>query len=223
MKYKAILFDLDGTIIHTEEFWQQATLQLMNKNPNACPIIKKELAGKLIGRALHDSCRLIKDTLELSESVEELILEKESRALDLYKNRVSFLKGFEDFFIHATKDHGLKTAIATNSTLKTLDAANVEAKLHTFFDDRMYSFEHVDKKAKPNPDLFLYAAEKLQIDPRECLVIEDSITGVQAAKAAEMFCVRILAKDNPNQKSLADMTVSEYGEIDLYKIISDIK
>lgn len=223
MKYKAILFDLDGTIIHTEQFWQQATQQLMNKNPKACPIAKEELAGKLIGRALYDSCRLIKDTLELSESVEELILEKESRALDLYKNQVSFLKGFEDFFVHATKDHGLKTAIATNSTFKTLDAANSEANLHNFFEDRMYSFEHVNRKAKPNPDLFLYAADKLQIDPRECLVIEDSITGVQAAKAAEMFCVRILDKNNPNQQSLADITVSEYGEIDLHQIIHGTK
>lgn len=223
MKYKAILFDLDGTIIQTEEFWQQATLQLMDKNPKACPIIKQELANQLIGRALHDSCKLIKDTLDLSESVEELILEKESRALHLYKNQVSFLKGFQEFFAHATKDHGLKTAIATNSTLKTLDAANTEAKLHTFFADRMYSFEHVNKKAKPNPDLFLYAAEKLQIDPRECLVIEDSIAGVQAAKAAEMFCVRILNERSPHPKSLADVTVSEYGEIDLSGIIGNTK
>jgi beta-phosphoglucomutase len=219
MKYKAILFDLDGTIIHTEAFWLAATVQILNKNPDACPILKQELAHQLIGRALHDSCRLIKETLELSESIDELILEKESCALDLYRDNVTFLKGFETFFLHATQDHGLKTAIASNSTLKTLAVAKAEAKLHSFFADHIYSFEHVDKKAKPHPDLFLHAAKQLGVAPKECIVIEDSIAGVQAAKAANMFCIRIIDEKTPHKKSAADITVHEYAEIDLNKIM----
>jgi beta-phosphoglucomutase len=218
MKYKAILFDLDGTIINTEPFWKEATQQLMNKNPNACPIVKKELSERLIGRALTESCKLIKDALELPESVEELILEKETRALNLYKNQIIYLNGFENFFAEAI-GHGLKTAIATNSTLKTLDVANKEAKLHGFFGEHMYSMALVNKP-KPNPDIFLYAADKLEIDPRECLVIEDSIAGVHAAKAAEMFCVRILPHANTQRDSLADVTVGEYNEINLRKILT---
>ena len=218
MKYKAILFDLDGTIIHTERFWQEATVQLMNKKPDACPILKQELSQKLIGRAIHESCQLIKDELNLLESIEELMLEKETHALNLYKNQITYLKGFEDFFQEAM-NHGLKTAIATNSTQKTLHAANEESKLHTFFGEHMYSIAAVGNKAKPNPDIFLYAAEKLQIDPAECLVIEDSITGVRAAKAANMFCVRILSKENPHRESLADITVQEYCEIDLKNLL----
>lgn len=219
MKYKAILFDLDGTIINTERFWQIATQQIMDKNPNACPKIKEELSKQLIGCALPKSCKLIKDTLELSESVEELMLEKETRALSLYKDQITYLNGFKNFFAEAVK-HGLKTALATNSTFKTLEAANEEAKLHTFFGEHMYSMALVNKP-KPNPDIFLYAAEKLQIDPKECLVIEDSITGIRAAKAAEMFCVRILPHTHKNRESLADLTVSEYKEIDLYNILKE--
>ena len=90
MKYKAILFDLDGTIIHTEEIWDQASLKLMNKKPDACPIVKKNLTEELVGRALHESCKLIKDALELAETVEELIHEKESHALTLYEDNLSF-------------------------------------------------------------------------------------------------------------------------------------
>ena len=218
MKYKAILFDLDGTIINTEQFWKEATLQLMNKNPNACPIIKKELSEKLIGCALPESCKLIKHSLELSESIEELILEKETRALNLYKNQIMYLNGFENFFKQVI-DRGLKTAIATNSTLKTLNVANQEAQLQKFFGEHMYSMALVNKP-KPNPDIFLYAANKLEIDPSECLVIEDSITGVAAAKAANMFCIRILPHQHTERESLADITVGEYNEIDLHKILT---
>jgi HAD superfamily hydrolase (TIGR01509 family) len=218
MKYKAILFDLDGTIIHTEHFWQEATARIMNKKGNACPIVKQALSEKLIGRAIHDSCQLIKDELELAESVEELMLEKEMHALDLYKNQIQYLKGFEAFFQEAM-NHGLKTAIATNSTPRTLSAANLETNLHLFFGEHMYSVAVVDNKAKPNPDIFLYAAKQLQVDPSECLVIEDSITGVRAAKAANMFCIRIVPKNNPHRESLADITVEEYGEIDLKNIL----
>lgn len=217
MKYKAIIFDLDGTIINTERFWQEATLRLMNKKPNACPQVKKQVSEQLVGCALPKSCQIIKDAFDLTESIEELILEKEQHALNLYQDQISYLHGFEDFFKKVI-NHNLKKAIATNSTQKTLAVANQEAKLHSLFGEHMYSMALVNKP-KPNPDIFLYTADKLKIDPKDCVVIEDSITGVQAAKAADMFCIRIFEDGRPHPESEADLTVNTYHQIDIKRLL----
>ena len=131
---------------------------------------------------------------------------------------IFLLKGFHEFHEESLK-YNLKSAVATNSTLRALDIVNKTIKLDQFFGEHLYSMEHVDKKAKPNPDLFLYAADKLKIDPKECLVIEDSVAGVHAAKAAGMFCVQILSHPTIKIESDADLIVNEYQNIDLHKIL----
>lgn len=83
---------------------------------------------------------------------------------------------------------GINTCVASNSSLNYIDRVLKATKLSSFFADRIYSAHQV-KKAKPAPDLFLHAARELRAEPKDCLVIEDSAFGIEAAKRAGMQVV----------------------------------
>ena len=98
MKYKAIIFDLDGTIIDTETIWDQASRQLISKRGIVLDQeTETELFKQIHGLALHKSCLLIKDAAQLPESLEDLIREKSAIAHALYTNNVRFIPGFVQF------------------------------------------------------------------------------------------------------------------------------
>lgn len=74
-------------------------------------------------------------------------------------------------------------------------------------------------KPKPYPDLYLHAAAQLGIDPEECIAIEDSATGLAAAKSAGMFCIGINTAKKPETLSEAHMIIDTYDQIDLLNLL----
>ena len=85
MKYKAIIFDMDGTIVDTEHIWNSSTQKLIsNRGIHLTSEMVTELQARLNGMALPQSCKIIKEMANLSESVEELMHEKTRLACDLY-------------------------------------------------------------------------------------------------------------------------------------------
>jgi haloacid dehalogenase superfamily, subfamily IA, variant 3 with third motif having DD or ED len=114
---------------------------------------------------------------------------------------------------------GLKTGLATNADDDSFIVAKETLQLHTYFGDHMYNVTHVGKY-KPDPALYLHASQQLGIDPRLCIAIEDSAHGVNAAKAAGMFCIGINTSKRLDQLNNADIIVNSYDEIDLEKLLS---
>ena len=77
----------------------------------------------------------------------------------------------------------------------------------------------VNKVCKPNPDIFLHAAKSIGVDPKDCIVIEDSVHGIQAAKAAGMYCIAINTGNDRHLLGQADEIVDCYKQIDLDKLL----
>ena len=73
-------------------------------------------------------------------------------------------------------------------------------------------------KGKPDPQVFFMAAEKMAVEAKECVVFEDAVLGVEAAKRAGMKCVGIDRYGRPERLKKADLVVSDLGEVDLEKI-----
>ncbi|MCK5633059.1 HAD family phosphatase [bacterium] len=215
MLIKAIIFDLDGTIIDTKEIWQQATGEILkNRGFNLTKAESQILESNLCGVGINDSCSLLKRTFNLRDSVKTLVEEKLNRACQLYKQDIKFIPGFKLFHKKISKKN-LLYSIATNSERTTLNYAKKQLNLEQFFGQHIYDVECVNNILKPNPAIYLHAAQKLNVDPKHCLAIEDSPSGIKAAKQAGMICIGIDTNNMGQKLNEADFIVNSYEEIDL--------
>ena len=112
-----------------------------------------------------------------------------------------------------------KIALVSGSTRDQIESLLENTGLKKYFDIRVSSDDV--KNNKPYPDSYLLSTEKLGVKPNECVVIEDSVTGIEAAKSAGMMCISVLNKYNKNQdSSKADIKVNNIREITLNLIKS---
>jgi len=215
MGYKAIIFDMDGTIIDTEKLWKEATHKLMErKGIDYTHELKEVLQKEIHGLALHRSCGVIKELMKLEDSLEDLITEKSNIAYSLYKDGIRFIDGFQDF--HRTLSaKNIKNGVATNADDMTVLLSDQALNLRSYFGEHIYGISCVNNVCKPDPAIYLHAAEKLGVQPSECIAIEDSAHGINAAQRAGMFCIGINTSRNLDQIKHADHVIEGYEGLDI--------
>lgn len=218
MQYQAIIFDMDGTIITTENIWTQTTKHLLKTKGFLSDEECKNILPMLNGASLYTTCNFIQKTFNTTESVEELMEEKQQLAFSKFEKQASLIEGF-DRFHNKLANYNLKTAIATNANQKSLDIIMQHIPLASFFKEHIYSIDLVNKIPKPNPDIYLFAAGKLNINPELCIAIEDSRHGIAAAKAAGMFCVGINTGKDRQALAQADHIIDHYDELIIEKLL----
>jgi len=211
-KIKAIIFDMDGTIIDTERAWRQATKDvLVTRGFSSFDDKQTMVLASLSGIGLLEAAKVIKKAFDLNDSIETLAMDTKRAAHNFFENELDFIEGFEAF--HKKLQHNMiPTSIATNADQASLTLLNNKLNLHRFFGQNLYSIETVGNKAKPNPDIFLHAAKQLQVEPHECVVFEDSLFGFQAAQKAGMKCIAIKNSINHNSLKLAHHAITSYHE-----------
>lgn len=219
MKYKAIIFDMDGTIVDTEHVWHGATTMLMKQFNVALPVEQSnDFLRQAIGLSVIDSCKNLKNIVHLEDSAESLGNHLIMHAKTLYQGGVRFIPGFIEFYKRA-QQCGLKMGIATNADDHTLALARSSLNLDSFFGQHIYNPSFTNNKGKPDPAIYLHAAAQLAIDPQECIAIEDSAHGINAARAANMFCIGIGTSPDPEQTREAHFAIAGYEEIDLDELL----
>ena len=211
---------MDGTIISTETIWQLATQNVLDiYTPHLDETKKKEIKEYLSGLALYESSKYIQKHANVEVSADEIRKEKARHAHDLYTSHgIDYIPFFSDFHGKA-KNLNLKTAIATNATDETVDRTLSMLPLRDFFSEHIYHIDMVNQICKPNPDIFLHTAKMIDVDSKECIVIEDSAHGIKAAKSAGMYCIAINTSNNSHALHEADEIVNCYTEINLDKLI----
>ncbi len=215
-KVKAIIFDLDGVIIDSENLWTDADLSFL-KNEGITvdkEHYKKTVKTLLMGIAFTEGIDVFKKHLGLEGEIEEL-LNKRKSMINKYLENVAYVNGFTQF--HNKLKESYKTAIATALVRYFLDPIIVKFELKRLFNDHIYSIEDIGFIPKPNPDIYLHAAAKLGFKPQECIGIEDSPKGVEAVNRAGMKSIAITTTYDKEMLSHADLIVDSFSEIDLSK------
>jgi beta-phosphoglucomutase-like phosphatase (HAD superfamily) len=209
---KAIIFDMDGTIVDTEKVWDFATKKpLFDRGILEFSAEEEAFLDSFSGIGIEDWAVQVKSFFKLDDHHDLIASEAVANAAQGFDDIVPFIEGFERF--HAfVKDSQLEFAVATNTGRQAFDAIIEKMNFKHFFGRHLYCKDDVAGLAKPNPALFLYAADRLGVAPEECLVIEDSIFGFEAASLAGMRCIAIKNKRNKDHIHHADYAVNDYHE-----------
>lgn len=188
---KAVIMDFDGVIIDTEEVWYYIFADWFLKNKGY--ELKAQEFLSCVGSSPEDLFHTL-------EEKEDIVVNREQFAKDttsLFVEQSSMLLPKEGVaeFIEAVKNRGLKLALATSAArVKPVNHLTRLGLIDKF--DVLVTAEDV-KRIKPYPDLFIKAAEKLNAQPAQTLVIEDSLNGLTAGLHADM---RVLVVPNPVTK-----------------------
>ncbi len=212
MKYKAVIFDLDGTLIDSMGIWirvDKEYLEIRN-----IPVPDDLFKDVKTGNSFNEICQYFKDKFDLPDSIEEIGAEWTNMVEKHYKTDVKLKPGAHEF-LQFLKENKIKMGVGTSNSKHlaetVLKANNVLEK----FDSIVAGCD--DIKGKPFPDIFLKVAEELNEAPKDCLVIEDVLIGVQAAKRAGMDVFAIYdehaAYETDKIKQTSDFYAESFDEI----------
>ena len=210
---KAVIFDMDGILIDSEPFWFQAEKEVF---ATVGFEMTDQRYGETMGRRVGE---LVAYWMErhpwTGRSVAEVADAIGTRVIELVHERGEMLPGVNEA-ISLFKSKSFSVGLATSSDDALIDVVIDSLHLQGKFDDT-YSAQH-EKLGKPDPGVYLRAADRLGVDPSACVAIEDSINGIKAAKAAGCYCIAVpeaanLAKD-PARFDIADVVVESLLDID---------
>src|SRR3989344_222064 len=213
MRVKAVLFDMDGVLcdsepIHVEAYREMFKLHgvILNKKDTA------DIFGKLDEHIIADICkkrRLHCDVYAMGREKRELIP-------PLLRKLPMPIYAHVKTFVAFAKKHA-KIGLATSSSRKEFKITLQRIGLQNAFKATLGK-EDV-RTHKPSPEIYRKLAKKLHVRPNECIVIEDSVTGVEAAKRAGMFCVAVLNSFPAVKLKKADMIVKNLNDIRLRRLL----
>jgi HAD superfamily hydrolase (TIGR01509 family) len=178
-----VVFDCDGVLVDSEYLSVRVEAQLLSEL--GWPITPEEVVRRFVGRS--DAAMLAVIEEELGRPVPEFMDEYRARLFRAFDAELSAVPGIAQA-LDRIIGSGVATCVASSGTHDKMARTLGLTGLWDTFDGRIFSASQVER-GKPAPDLFLFAADAMGVDPRRCLVIEDSPYGLMAARAAGMRSV----------------------------------
>ena len=205
---KAVIFDLDGVIVESENAHIEAEKQTLLKY--GVQISAEEL-HKYTGTTAKAMLTELMRKYKLNTTFEEISRQKEEILFRLLKEDAEPTKGIITL-LRELKSKRIKLAIGSSSTKKQIKYVLNKLEIAHLFDSVVGAEDIVH--SKPNPEIFLKAAAELKVNPSECLVVEDSKLGVEAAKRAHMKCVGYRNPNSGDQDlSKADIVTDDFSKL----------
>jgi beta-phosphoglucomutase len=209
---EAILFDCDGVVLDSETVWDRCESEFLGRRGIAFDAaLTKPLITGLGQRA---GVLLLQEQYGVAGDPDALVRERLEIIRALFEREVRFTPGFPEFYEEKVRGR-YATCIATSMPEELFAVADRKLDISRFFADRVYFPTHVGGRAKPAPDIFLYAAARLGAPPERCLVIEDSPRGIEAARRAGMASIGLATTHGPELLRQADRVVASFAEIEL--------
>jgi beta-phosphoglucomutase len=207
---EAILFDCDGVVLDSETVWDRCESEFLGRRGIAFDAARtKPLITGLGQRA---GVLLLQEQYGVAGDPDALVRERLEIIRGLFEREVRFTPGFPEFYEEKVRGR-YATCIATSMPEELFAVADRKLGLARFFGDRVYFPSHVGGRAKPAPDIFLYAAAQLGAPPERCLVIEDSPRGIEAARRAGIPVVGLATTHDRALLTGADWTMLSFSEI----------
>lgn len=198
MEERAIIFDMDGLLVDTEPTWRKVMIESFEQFG---VVLTEDDCRKTMGFRLNQVIDYWYDHRNFKNgskaALEKLILDRMEAAILSTSEMMPGAKSAIELALSITP----KTAIASSSPYQLIHAFVAKHQLSSAF-QLLYSAEH-ELYGKPHPGVFLTAAEKLGVKHHQCVVLEDSLNGVIAARAAAMKCIAVPATNDNGKPEFA--------------------
>lgn len=208
---KAVLFDLDGTLVDSMWMWGAIDVEYLGRHGLT---VYPGLQQAIEGMSFSETAAYFKEQFALPDSLDVIKTEWIAMSKEKYAHEVPLKPGAREF-LEYLKSHGIKAGIATSNGRELLDAVVAGQGLAPYFQCLMTSCEA--GAGKPAPDIYLKVAAELGAKPEDCLVFEDTPAGAQAGKAAGAKVCSIYdayAKDRQAEnRRLADYYIHDFYQV----------
>ncbi len=194
-KYQAVIFDLDGTLVDSMWIWQEIDINYLRKHNYEMP---QNLQRQIEGMSTVEVANYFKEKFSIADSIEIIQNEWLNMAHDYYAHHIGLKNGVRQLLDYL-KQNSIKMGIGTANFRDLAELVLAKNGIADYFETLRTACEF--KRGKPFLDVFLGVAKSLEVSPDKCLVFEDTIAGVMAAKRAGMDVIAIA---DDSSRSYAD-------------------
>ncbi len=217
IKNFAVIFDMDGVIVDSNPHHKIALEKFCRQHGHE--LSDQQLQEKVYGRTNKDWLTNLFGNRE-EKQLQSYADEKEALFRELYKDVIVPLKGLRNF-LDLLNHHQIPRAIATSAPRTNVDFTLSKTGLEKYFpvilDDTFVS------RGKPDPEIYIKAAAALGLPNRQCIVLEDSISGVQAGRSAGSKVVGVSTTHTADVLKDTDMVIDDFDSLNLTSLIALIK
>lgn len=213
-----VIFDMDGVLVNSEPLHHEVSLvQFEQLNIE----VTNEIFATFTGNSNKMIYKKIKDRFQLDHEIEDLIAAKNKLFIEAFdkKEDLHLMSGVKDLIVDLY-NNGMQLVVASSSEMEIINKVFERFDLDKYFTHKVSGNDFPE--SKPNPAIFLKAAELAQTPVENCIVIEDSTNGIKAAKAAGIYCIAYKSEGVESQnQSLADSIINNFKELN-FQIIKNI-
>jgi beta-phosphoglucomutase len=214
------IFDMDGTLIDNTPYHFKSW-QMLYKKYGMGEISKETYYKDISGVPVLETIRRVFGEGRSEDQLHALLEEKEEFYRQAYAPFLAPINGLENFLTEL-KNAGVLMAMGTSATEEDVDFIFNHIPIKQDFDAIINST--MVTRPKPDPEVFLKGAEKLQTNPQKCVVFEDSLAGIKAGRSAGMKVVGITTGHTAaDLQPLVDLVISDYSELTVAKLAALFK
>ena len=209
----AVIFDMDGVLVDNNPVHIEAWNIFADKL--GFELTPEKIRNDLYGRTNADAFRRLYRNDLTEEEYRQLSQDKEALYRDIYKPNIKPVTGLISF-LESMEKNGVPMAIATSAIPENVEFVTSELNIPQYF-NVVVNETHVTK-GKPDPQVYLLTAEKLGFDPSNCVVIEDSLSGVQSGLAAGCKVIGLTTTHTREELSNTHLIIDDFTELSHQKV-----
>ena len=213
----AFIFDMDGVIIDSNPFHKISLLQFCKKYGYS--LTEEQLKNKIYGRTNKQWIPALFERTLSPQEQHQFGEEKEELFRELYKNDIKALDGLEAF-LKKMNAATIPRAIGTSAPRSNVDFVLAKTRFESYFPTILD--ESFVENGKPNPEIYIKCAAALGYDPANCIVFEDSLSGVEAGKAAGAKVVGVATTHTHEELAGTDYVIDDFRNLDPLTLIQNL-